>query len=77
MAGVPWWHSRLRYGIVTAMAQVQSLAHEFLHAMGADKKKKSSSIFGAFWDSELKGKYLILTTDLLGLTACHWKTAWL
>ena len=38
--GVPWWPNGLRIQIVTVMAQVQSLAHELLHAAGVAIKKK-------------------------------------
>ena len=43
--GVPWWHSKLRIGIITAvaqagvMAQVQSLALELSHATVTAKNK--------------------------------------
>ena len=37
--GVPWWCSQLRI-IVTAVAQLRSLAQEILHATGTAKKKK-------------------------------------
>ena len=44
LQGVLWWSSRLGFRVVTAaawvvaMAQVQSLAWELLHAMGTIKK---------------------------------------
>jgi len=37
--GVPWWHSGLGPGDITAMAQVQSLTQDFSHAVGTAKKK--------------------------------------
>ena len=46
--GVPWWLSGLRIHVVTVVAQVsavawvQSLAWELLHATGAAKKKKKN-----------------------------------
>ena len=39
IAGVPWWPSGYRSGIVTAVAWVQSLVQELLHAMGVAKNK--------------------------------------
>ena len=38
--GVPRWLSQLRVRVVTAVAQVRSLAHELLYAVGVAKKKK-------------------------------------
>ena len=38
--GVSWWCRGSRPSMVTAVAQVQSLAGELLHAMGAAKKTK-------------------------------------
>ena len=43
--GVPWWPSGWGFSVITAVAQVQSLARELLHAAGkAKKKKKRNSI---------------------------------
>ena len=48
--GVPWWLSRLRIGIITAVAWVtaatgvQSLTQDLLHDVSTAKKKKKNHI---------------------------------
>ena len=41
--GVPRWLSQLRVRVVTAVAQVRSLAQELLYAVGVAKKKKKKN----------------------------------
>lgn len=43
--GVPWWLSVLRTWCCTAVAQVQSLSLELLHATDTVKKKKNKGKF--------------------------------
>ena len=40
--GVPWWPSRQGFGIVTAVAWVQSLAQKLVHAATVAKKIKKT-----------------------------------
>ena len=39
--GVPWWPSRERSGVVTAVVWVQSLAQELQHAAGTAPKRRN------------------------------------
>ena len=61
--GVPWCPGGLRIvtGVVTAVAQVPSLARELLHAMGTAKKKKEKEkkmglyTYIALWALRMEG----------------------